>query len=780
MQEFLAVLCLASSEVPALHADALALVRTGNIAGARGILDRVRALSPGSAYCDLIDGHCHLKADRARAEALYRRAVERARAQACAEDNSSGDGGAAVADALHATARLLRVQERWAKAADAYAAALAIRPSNPDLAHEAGFASAKAAFAAGRVADAAAALTAALGNADGGVWAPHLHRELAHACGLLGDASAAAEHYGMAIQLGGFPGGQMAMGEAMAALAAHHESSHATLGVDPRCAISVCDPAHSYLPAPAYHIGIRLHAYSPPPPQSILLNILLVLPLGIRAGALLSSSRQVAADCLRRAADAYARELHAAIAAAGASDAMGQRVATLPHASHGAQLHATAEAVAAVAVAAANRTAEASYRLGRTLEALCGLGEPSEASPAVAAAVAGLRRAGIQEGAMEALCGLGEPFGASPAVAAAVAGLGGLNIPQGAPTDSTRAMDRLQIARDNAGDRLPIGREHAEIGSEISRESAEVQLQIAGAIGEDRLQIARELFQHAVALRPSHAASHESLGRNLLGASRLCNYGAEAPGALNAEQAETYLRTALRLAVGEEGVNGVKIEGVNGREAEGVNGLEAESVNGLQRLLDAVKATRSEVELWERIVQAECGRGGEGELPAPPSADGLPDQTYQHEHRKTAAAVQAESGGSGEGALHVPLSVDGLADQTHPHAGSRTAAAAQGEGGREGNCASPEAAVVVPSQTQPHAGDTTAASWHPSVLRRASEVPRVTVRTAADFEAVLRRGEPAVLLGLQQEFAPREAWTTDALRQAFGSCPVKVYSLSPP
>lgn len=545
MLELLAVFCLASGDVVALHADALALVRTGNIAGARGILDRVRALAPGSAYCDLIDGHCHLNADRGRAEALYRRAVERARAQECTADTTA-DGGA-VADALHATARLLRVEERWAEAADVYAAALAVRPSSQELAQEAGFVSAKAAFSEGRVADAAAALTAALGNADGGVWAPHLHRELAHARGLLGDTSAAAEHYAKAIELGGFPGGHLAMGEAFAALAAHHERSHATLGQEARLAL------------------------------------------------------KVAADCLRHSADAYARELQAAVAAASASDALGQRVARLPQASRGEQVQATTGAVAA---AAANRTAEACFRLGRTMEALCGVGEPTGVPPVVASAIAGLR---------------------------------GVAISPGNQTDATRA-DAV-----------------------------------------DRLQIARQLFEQAVALRPSHAASHESLGRNLLGASSLCNYGAQAVGALHADEAEAHLRSALRLA------------------PEG-------DVEGIQTVLDAIEQTRREVALWEEVVRAEGGRDGGVPAPVTAAADGVPDEP------------------------------------------------------------------------QPHAAP--AAAWHPSILGRSSELPRVTVRTIADLEAVLRKGEPAVLLGLQQGFAPREAWTPAALRQDFGQLPVKV-SVSP-
>jgi jumonji domain-containing protein 7 len=239
---------------------------------------------------------------------------------------------------------------------------------------------------------------------------------------------------------------------------------------------------------------------------------------------------------------------------------------------------------------------------------------------------------------MEALCGLGEPTGALPVVAEAVARLREVSVPPARTADTARA----------------------DIG--------------------DRLQIAREMFEQAVALRPSHAPSHEALGRNLLGASSLCNYGAQAAGSLHSDEAEVHLRTALRLAP------------------------EAEGVEGLQALLDSIEQTRREVAEWERVVHAESHR--EGEIAAPAPAEGAP------------------------------------------------------------------------GETQPRAGDGAAAAWHPSVLARAFELPRVTVQTAADFQAVLRRGEPAVLLGLQQGFAPREAWTPVALRQAFGHSPVKV-SVSP-
>jgi len=249
------IFCLASDvpALPGLHTEALGFVRQGNVAGARDILDRVRALSPGSAYCDLIDGHCHLADDRKRAEALYQRAVDRARA-----DVAGGDG--AVVEGLHATGRLLRMDERWAEAVEPYRRALALRPSSADLAHEAGYVTAKAAFAEGRLKEAAAALRSALGVDGGGVWAPHLHRELAHALGLSGEISSAARYYAAATERGGLPGGWLAIGGAFSALAAHHEGSQLSQGVEPGRAVAL---ASQCLHCAANGAPFELHTRDP-------------------------------------------------------------------------------------------------------------------------------------------------------------------------------------------------------------------------------------------------------------------------------------------------------------------------------------------------------------------------------------------------------------------------------------------------------------------------------------------------------------------------------------
>ena len=180
------IFALAASgpDAASLHADALGRVRRGDVFGAAAVLERLRALAPGSAYLDLVDGHIALGAkDRRRAEQMYARAVARARATDGGDDNN-GDG-AVLAEGLHATGRLFRMEERWAEAAAAYDAARQLRPASAALAQEGGFVEAKAAFAEGRLEAAAALLRSAL-SVEGGdeAWGPTLHRELGHATGL--------------------------------------------------------------------------------------------------------------------------------------------------------------------------------------------------------------------------------------------------------------------------------------------------------------------------------------------------------------------------------------------------------------------------------------------------------------------------------------------------------------------------------------------------------------------------------------------------------------------
>ena len=532
---------LASADVATLHAQALSHVRGGDVPSARRLLSRARALDPTSAYCELIEGHCALSADRAAAEALYTRAAEHAQ-------------GEEVAEAAHAIARLMRMSERWDEAARAYTRACALRPHSAELAHEAGFASAKAAFLDGRVTEAASHLIQALAVQEGGVWAPHLHRELAHAKGLLGEPGEAHEHYSRAKELGGLPGGFLAMGETLAALAAHHEQSH-TAGLT---------DAHHAL--------------------------------------------ELAAAFLRHAADVYAAELREAQAMSGASEALSRRVSELPSESRGEQVPGT---LSALASAAADRIGEACFRLGKTLEGLCALGESSTTSLEVAAAVA---------------------------------------------TVSTE-----QVLQSDADE---------------------------GAL--DGLQLALVLFERSAALRPSHAASHERVGRLLLGVSSLANYGARVAGALHTERAEAYLRDAQRLMTGAD-----------------------DSPEGVAQLLAAIEETRRDVEHWREVV-----------------AHGLP----------TVKDTQSGSHGASD-ALAVCDSV-----------GSRLMSSNHGHDDLN--------------------------DWDASVWEGATDLPRIEIRSDEEFAEVVRRGEPAILLGLQRDFAPADAWSTSALRGAFGSCPVKV-SVSP-
>jgi len=64
----------------------------------------------------------------------------------------------------------------------------------------------------------------------------------------------------------------------------------------------------------------------------------------------------------------------------------------------------------------------------------------------------------------------------------------------------------------------------------------------------------------------------------------------------------------------------------------------------------------------------------------------------------------------------------------------------------------------------------------PELFADAPEIPRVTVESAEELEALVRMGKPVVLRGLQRAagFAPAEQWTREALARSFGDEIVKV------
>lgn len=201
-----------------LHDEALAHLRRRNVRPAQAILRRLQEHDAASVHCLLLEGHCALmgQGDRASASSLYERALRQA-------GKSDGDR----CDALHALARLLRMEERWDDADELYTQARELRPHCTDLSQEGRFARAKRLLISNQPSEAAVELAAGLETVDA-QWRPHFARELAHARALAGDAvESVVRDYEQALRLGGLD--EMTLGETLSTLAAHAEAEGSEL-----------------------------------------------------------------------------------------------------------------------------------------------------------------------------------------------------------------------------------------------------------------------------------------------------------------------------------------------------------------------------------------------------------------------------------------------------------------------------------------------------------------------------------------------------------------------
>ena len=197
-----------------MHDEALVHLRRRNVRPAQAILRQLQEHDAGSVHCLLLEGHCALigQGDRASASSLYERALRKA-----------GKSDDDRCDALHALARLLRMEERWDDADELYSQARKLRPHCTDLSQEGRFARAKRLLVSNQPADAAVELEAGLETAAA-EWRPHFAREIAHARALAGDAvESVVRGYEEALRLGGLPD-EMALGETLSTLAAHAEA----------------------------------------------------------------------------------------------------------------------------------------------------------------------------------------------------------------------------------------------------------------------------------------------------------------------------------------------------------------------------------------------------------------------------------------------------------------------------------------------------------------------------------------------------------------------------
>ena len=197
----------------ALHDEAFAHLRRRDLRPAQALLQGLQEQHAGSSHCLLVEGHCALigAGDPRAAEALYERG-----ARAAIEDLDT-------CDAMHAMARLCRIEERWEEAEAHYTAALALRPDCPDLSQEGCFAHAKRLVLSGQPAAAAAEFEAGLATA-GAEWQPHFARERAAARALGGGAvRTVVREYREALRLGGLPS-ELALGETLSTLATHAEA----------------------------------------------------------------------------------------------------------------------------------------------------------------------------------------------------------------------------------------------------------------------------------------------------------------------------------------------------------------------------------------------------------------------------------------------------------------------------------------------------------------------------------------------------------------------------
>ena len=139
-----------------LHDEALAHLRRRNVRPAQAILRRLQEHDASSVHCLLLEGHCALigQGDRASASSLYERALRQA-----------GKSDDDRCDALHALARLLRIEERWDDADELYGQARKLRPHCTDLSQEGQFARAKRLLVSNQPSDAAVELSAGLESA---------------------------------------------------------------------------------------------------------------------------------------------------------------------------------------------------------------------------------------------------------------------------------------------------------------------------------------------------------------------------------------------------------------------------------------------------------------------------------------------------------------------------------------------------------------------------------------------------------------------------------------
>jgi tetratricopeptide (TPR) repeat protein len=113
------------------------------------------------------------------------------------------------------------MNSRWEDAARCFNVAHELQPSSTEFEQDLLFSQAKVHLAVGQPEQAADALRRGLPLAEA-AWRPHFARELANAAGLAGDFAAAAGHYESALSLGAVSN-RAAIGEALSALAAHHE-----------------------------------------------------------------------------------------------------------------------------------------------------------------------------------------------------------------------------------------------------------------------------------------------------------------------------------------------------------------------------------------------------------------------------------------------------------------------------------------------------------------------------------------------------------------------------
>lgn len=200
-----------------MHARGLAHLRRNERAAARDVLERLRETHPDSPHCALLAGHCCLMLDRSEQEAI----VQYQRGECVAVEPAD------VADAKHAIGRLHRMGGRWEAAARSYHEAHSLQPESAEFEQDLLFAQAKVHLLAGQPREAAAALERGFALAEA-AWRPHFARELAHATGLAGDFEGTARHYAIALSLGGVRD-HATVGEALSALAAHHEQADVRL-----------------------------------------------------------------------------------------------------------------------------------------------------------------------------------------------------------------------------------------------------------------------------------------------------------------------------------------------------------------------------------------------------------------------------------------------------------------------------------------------------------------------------------------------------------------------